>query len=497
MFLNKIFKIQPNKNIIRSLVSNTYKVEKINIVDKQEDIIVGGKEKFYLLNKGFEGIKQIGIIGWGSQGPSQALNLQDSLRKCGSKINIKIGLRENSKSIKSVLDTGIFKENNIGSIEEVLRESDMNIILTSDSSQTELYETIFNTIKPQSTLAFSHGFLLGYLKNNNNDFPENNNIIMMAPKGMGPTLRDKYLQDDGINSSISVYRNITGKATDYAISWGIAVGSPYIFETSMRKEYISDIFGERAILLGGIYGMVEYLFQKYSSIYCLDSAFKYSVGTITGPINDSISKYGLYNIYDNMSLHDKGFFEISYIKSYEICREIFEEIYREVESGNEINSVKINDNKINNNKMSNISNSHMWKIGEKIYNGKNENNIINITDRIFPETAGIYIGGIMAQVDILSEKGHSYSEIVNESIIEATDSLNPYMNEKGISHMVDNCSITARLGARKWAPRLEYAFRNNYENYEGLNLSNKNELIEEFQNHKIHKIVKELYKYKV
>ena len=84
-------------------------------------------------------------------------------------------------------------------------------------------------------------------------------------------------------------------------------------------------------------------------------------------------------------------------------------------------------------------------------------------------------------------------KIANElGVIEKT--IEEYMNEKGISHMIDNCSITARLGARKWAPRLEYAFRNNYE---GLNLSNKNELIEEFQNHKIHKIVKELYKYKV
>ena len=73
-----------------------------------------------------------------------------------------------------------------------------------------------------------------------------------------------------------------------------------------------------------------------------------------------------------------------------------------------------------------------------------------------PTTAGVYIAMMMAQIDVLKRNGHSYSEIVNESVIEAVDSLCPYMHHKGVAFMVDNCSTTARLGSRKWAPRFDY-----------------------------------------
>ena len=157
----------------------------------------------------------------------------------------------------------------------------------------------------------------------------------------------------------------------------------------------------------------------------------------------------------------------------------------------------------------------MWTIGRKIYNNREKNNrtiqnystikkhdeIIkeydkNLTSNIYPQTAGMYIGAMIAQVDILLKKGHSYSEIVNESIIEATDSLNPYMNDKGISHMIDNCSTTARLGARKWGPRLEYAFRQNMDFSICNNNLNKEEF-DSFLNHKIHNIINDIYNLKV
>ena len=101
--------------------------------------------------------------------------------------------------------------------------------------------------------------------------------------------------------------------------------------------------------------------------------------------------------------------------------------------------------------MGKIDGTDMWKVGEKVRSQRDNNNMPND-----PITAGVYLACIIAQVDVLAEKGHSYSEIVNESIIEAVDSLNPYMHFKGVAHMVDNCSTTARLGARKWAPRFDY-----------------------------------------
>jgi ketol-acid reductoisomerase len=101
--------------------------------------------------------------------------------------------------------------------------------------------------------------------------------------------------------------------------------------------------------------------------------------------------------------------------------------------------------------MGKIDGTEMWQVGEQVRARRG-----SYQTPINPVTAGIYIATMMAQVDLLREKGHPYSEIANESIIEAVDSLNPYMHHKGVAFMIDNCSTTARLGARKWAPRFDY-----------------------------------------
>ena len=492
------FSLRKN-NLARTL----YHMETLKLNNQTENIIRGGKDKYHLLEKGLEGINQIGIIGWGSQAPSQYQNINDSLRSINSNITLKVGLRENSKSYNNVLNTKGVNECNIGEMYDVLEESDMNILLISDASQCQNYEKIFKKLKPGSTLGLSHGFLLGHLKNENKYFPEDINVIMMAPKGMGPSLRKLYLQDYGINSSIAIEQDIDNRAMDRAISWGVAVGSPYIFETTMEKEYISDLFGERAILLGGIHGMVEYLYKELIKKHTKDKAFIMSCKNLTGLINDKISKKGLLGLYNSLSYGGKLLFNQQYEESYGICREVFEEIYKEVENGNEIRSVISHGE----NEMSKIDNGEMWQIGktlrEKNYDAYLNKETVNFSSdihlqeddyymyHIYPRTAGLYIAGMMAQIDILLEKGHLNSEIVNESVIEATDSLNPYMDEKGIAHMIDNCSTTARLGARKWAPILEILLDENM-----FNENNACGNINDFINHDIHNVIEELYKYK-
>tara|TARA_Y200000002_G_C22655259_1_gene653197 strand:- start:223 stop:1731 length:1509 start_codon:yes stop_codon:yes gene_type:complete len=491
-----------SNKLSRKIHSSVFNIEQIKLNNRGENIIKGGHHKFHLLEKGLQGIKQIGIIGWGSQAPAQYQNINDSLRSINSNITVKVGLRENSNSYNKVLNTKGVNEFNIGEMYDVLNESDMNIILISDSAQCENYEKIFDAIRPGTTLGLSHGFLLGHLRNEQKYFPDNINVIMMAPKGMGPSLRKLYLNGSGINSSIAVEQDIDNRASDRVISWAIATGSPYIFETSMEKEYISDLFGERAILLGGIHGMVEYLFKEISKIHSKDKAFIMSCKNLTSLINNKISKKGLLSVYNSLSYGGKMLFTDQYEKSYGIFRDIFQEIYAEVENGNEIRSVILNKDK----EMSKLENGEMWKIGKKLRDGgfveylnKDKINFsmdIHLQDdyyymyNIYPRTAGLYIAGIMAQIDILLEKGHCNSEIVNESIIEATDSLNPYMDEKGIAHMIDNCSTTARLGARKWAPRIEKELEQNMTS--GITTGR----IENFLDHKIHSVVQELYQYK-
>lgn len=479
MYRSNIFKL------FRRNYCNNFSKKEIVICGEKEKITIGGKNNYFSLKKGFEGIKQIGIIGWGSQAPSQACNLKNTLDFINSPIEIKIGIREESKSKKEILKTGLFSESNIDNIPNVLATSDLNLILISDYAQTKNYKTIFKYIKPESTLGFSHGFLLGYLDSIGKKFPENINIIMMAPKGMGPTLRDKYKNDSGINSSVSVYQDVNKKAMDYALSWGIGVGSPYIFETSMQKEYVSDLFGERAILLGGVHGIVEYLFRSFTKNNPIDKALKYSCDHLTSNLSKKISNDGLLKVFLDMNLEDKIEFKKNYVKSYCIAKDLFEEIYNEVESGNEIRSVVLMKDK----PIREIDNSYLWST-KKMYELKNIKTKCN-KFKIHPKTSGIYIGAMMAQIDILIEKRHCYSEIVNESVIEATDSLNPYMDDKGISHMIDNCSRTARLGARKWAPRLDYLLSQNMD-VEYINM----DIFKNFLNHNIHDAISKLYSFK-
>ena len=486
----------------RNLNSSIFDIEKLTLNNKTENIIRGGHDKFALLDKGFEGINQIGIIGWGSQAPAQYQNINDSLRSINSNITVKVGLRQNSESYNNVLNTKGVNECNIGEIYDVLNESDMNILLISDSAQCQNYEKIFDAIRPGTTLGLSHGFLLGHLRNENKYFPEDINVVMMAPKGMGPSVRKLYLEGYGINSSIAVEQDVDNRATDRVISWALATGSPYIFETTMEKEYISDLFGERAILLGGVHGIVEYLYKELTKYHPRDKAFIMSCKNLTHLISKKISKKGLLGVYESLSYGGRMLFADQYEKSYQICRQLFEEIYTEVENGNEIRSV----NSYDNSKMSEIGNGEMWQIGRKLqsnnfeeYLNKDKINFsldVHLQDdyyymyHIYPRTAGLYVAGMMAQIDILLEKGHLNSEIVNETIIEATDSLNPYMDEKDIAHMIDNCSTTARLGARKWGPRLEKLLEQN------MGSARNNVSIETFLKHEIHGVINELYKFK-
>ncbi|NMG05837.1 ketol-acid reductoisomerase [Brasilonema sp. UFV-L1] len=438
--------------------TKTFEKEKIILAGKEEYIIRGGRHLFELLPKAFAGIHQIGVIGWSSQGPAQAQNLRDSL--AGTNIKVKVGLRKNSSSIPLVEKAGFTRENGtLGEMYEVISESDLSILLISDAAQAENYQQIFEAIRPGATLGLSHGFLLGYLKNIGESFPENINVIAVCPKGMGPSVRRLYehgktIHGAGINSSFAIHQDVNEKATDYALGWAVAIGSPTIFQTTLESEYKSDIFGERGILLGAVHGIVESLYRwfiRYGDSQ--EEAYINSVESLTGAITKMISKNGILSIYKSLNNTDRQTFKKAYSAAYHPAFEILMEIYDEVAYGNEIRSVIEANNRHQRFPIGKIDGTQMWQVGVNVRANRQPEKI-----PIHPVTAGVYVATMMAQVDLLKEKGHLYSEIVNESIIEAVDSLNPYMHQKGVAFMVDNCSITARLGARKWAPRFDYIF---------------------------------------
>jgi ketol-acid reductoisomerase len=145
----------------------------------------------------------------------------------------------------------------------------------------------------------------------------------------------------------------------------------------------------------------------------------------------------------------------AYDAVHPIGLELTREIYDEVSSGNEIRSVIVAGKRFARFPMSKINQSDIWQAGQAARRDRDDSRL-----PLDPFTAGIFCGVMMAQIDTLIEKGHPYSEIASESVIEATDSLNPYMRARGVSYMIDNCSTTARLGARKWAPRFDYLIPN-------------------------------------
>ena len=470
-----------------TFTSNCFATETIQLAETKETIVRGGRDKFHLLAKAFSGIKQIGVIGWGSQGPAQAQNLRDSLE--GTGITVKIGLRPDSSSMKSARAAGFTEEHHsLGEMYSVIRESDMVLLLISDAAQVENYKEVFANLKNGATLGLSHGFLLGHLKSVGETFPKNINVIGVCPKGMGPSVRRLYVQGKevngaGINSSFAVEQDIDGKAVDQALGWAVAVGSPYIFRTTLDSEYRSDIFGERGILLGAVHGIVEALYRRYVMEKGMseEQAFINSVENVTGPINKIISHDGILAVYNRLDNDGKKIFEKIYSHAYGPAFDILLEIYDEVASGNEIRSVVLAGKRFPRFPMGNIDGTRMWQVGEKVRAART-----GMDPLINPFTAGIYCATMMAQIDLLMEKGHCLSEVCNESVIEAVDSLNPYMHFKGVAFMVDNCSTTARLGTRKWGPRFDYNLSQQALVAYDADKPVDTKLIEAFVNHKIH-----------
>jgi ketol-acid reductoisomerase len=416
-----------------------------------ELVVVGGRDMFSAATNVLKmsGIRQIAVIGYGSQGRAHALNLRDSLP--GSGAVVRVGLPEESRSRVRARKDGFTEENGmLGETFAVIREADLVILLIPDSEQVRLYKEIFAAMRPGAILGLAHGFLLGHLQSVGEYFPDNISVIGVCPKGVGPSVRWWYEQGRerngaGIPCSFAVERDLGG-AGNVALAWAILIGAPFCFQTTLRQEYLSDLTGERAVLLGGLWALVEKAYEYFVGCDVPESdAFNLAVEGVTGPISDRISRHGgLLGLYRAIPERGKETFAMAYISMYGPAKALIEQIYADVESGDEIREVVA----LANQPMDRIDGSDMWSIGERVRKNRGR-----MDWEIDPMVAGFYVGMMMAQVDVFMEHGHCFSEICNESIIEAIKSLNPLMHAKGVGYMVDSCSPTARRGARKWGPR--------------------------------------------
>jgi len=494
--INSFNSVRSSSSEINAFKSDVFTLEDVKFADTTETILKGGRDLFPLLPKAFEGIKDVGFIGWGSQSPAQAQNLRDSLAEAGSDIKVSVGLRAGSASMEQARECGFNEDDGtLGDMWDVIAKSDLVCLLISDAAQSKLYKKVFETMKPGATLGLSHGFLVGHLDSIGDTFPADMDVIAVCPKGMGPSVRRLYEQGkkvggSGINSSFGVHQDPSGKATDVALGWGIGLGSPFMFETTLRSEYKSDIFGERGILLGAVHGIVESLFRRYQREgMSPEEAFVQTSESITGNIVKTISTQGIKAVYDQLEGEDRTTFQTAYSASYLPAKEILQEIYDEVSSGNEIRTVIMQGDRVEKYPVGKIDGTFCWQVGEKVRAERDDDNI-----PLNAFTAGVYVATMMAQCDVLLESGHPYSEVINESVIEAVDSLCPYMHYRGVAFMVDNCSFTAKTGSRKWAPRFDYILDQLAYTAVDRGAAIDSGLINDFETHRIHGAVEECCK---
>jgi ketol-acid reductoisomerase len=443
-----------------SAKASVFAKRQLKLGDTREEVIIGGRDKFSAVAEVFEtaGIEKIAVLGWSSQAPAQAQNLRDTLAEAGSSIKVVVGLREGSASISKAEAAGFMRQN--GTLQEVysaIKDAGLVLCLISDAAQAENYNRLLKAVKPGAAFGFSHGFLVGYLQSQGKQLGKirpDVDFIGVCPKGMGPSVRRLYEQGKtvngaGINSSFAVEHDATGKAREIALAWAVGIGSPFVFETTLTKEYRSDIFGERAVLLGGVHGIVEGAYAYHCQQGLVpEEAFTASVESLTGPISDIISREGLVALPRQLDESGRQLFEATYAASYAWFKGLLAEIYDEVASGREIAGVVEASHRLDEYPMPNVGGSLMWQTGEKVRSGRGA-----LSVALDPVTSGLYAACMVAQVDLLREQGHRWTEVANESIIEATDSLNPYMHARGVDFMVDNCSMTARLGDRRWHSR--------------------------------------------
>src|SRR5256712_9029109 len=199
--------------------------------------------------KAILGNETVAVLGYGVQGRGQSLNMKDN------GVNVIIGLREKSSGWDLAQKDGWVPGKTLFSLEEAATRGTIIQYLLSDAGQKEQWPALKPYLTKGKALYFSHGFSIAYSDQTTVVPPKDVDVILVAPKGSGTTVRRLFLEGRGINASFAVHQDATGRARDRCLALGIAIGSGYLFETTFQKEVFSDLTGERGVLMGAIYGL--------------------------------------------------------------------------------------------------------------------------------------------------------------------------------------------------------------------------------------------------
>lgn len=315
----------------------------------------------------------IAVIGYGVQGPGQALNLKDN------DFNVIVGQRKGGHSWEKAIADGFVEGKDLFEIEEACNKGTILQYLLSDAGQIAQWPTIKQYLTPGKALYFSHGFGITYNDQTGIEPPSDVDIILVAPKGSGTSLRRLFVAGKGLNSSFAVHQDATGKARDRVIALGIGVGSGYLFETDFKKEVYSDLTGERGSLMGAIQGLfaAQYdLLRKKG--HSPSEAFNETVEEATQSLYPLIAENGMDWMYANCSTTAQRGALDWWKKFRDAVAPVFEDLYESVKTGNEA-KITIEANKKTDyregleEELKELSESEMWKAGAAVRKLRPEN----------------------------------------------------------------------------------------------------------------------------
>ncbi|HKI89931.1 MAG TPA: ketol-acid reductoisomerase, partial [Draconibacterium sp.] len=268
----------------------------INFGGETENVVL--REEFPI-EKAREVLKDeiIAIIGYGVQGPAQALNMKDQ----GFKVIIGQAPEFKEDWDKAVRD-GFVPGETLFPVEEAAKKGTIIQYLVSDAAQRILWPKLEPCLNEGDALYFSHGFSITYKEQTGVIPPENVDVILVAPKGSGASVRTNFLAGNGINSSYAVFQDFTGKAEERAIALGIAIGSGYLFPTTFENEVFSDLTGERGVLMGALAGIIEAQYKVLrDNGHSPSEAFNETVEELTQSLIRLVDQNGMDWMYANCS----------------------------------------------------------------------------------------------------------------------------------------------------------------------------------------------------
>ena len=320
------------------------------------------------LDKAREVLKNetIAVIGYGVQGPGQALNMKDN----GFKVIV--GQRDGGASWERAKTDGFVPGESLLSIEKAASRATVIQYLLSDAGQVAMWPAVKTCLNEGDALYFSHGFGIVYREQTGIVPPENVDVILAAPKGSGRTVRTNFLAGSGINSSFAVHQDFTGRARERTLALGIAIGSGYLFETSFEKEVHSDLTGERGVLMGCLAGVMEAqynLLRKHG--HSPSEAFNETVEELTQSLIRLVAENGMDWMFGNCSTTaQRGALDWA-PKFRDAVVPVFDDLYEAVINGSETRRVlDVNSKSDYREKLQveldKIHNSEMWRAGAAV-----------------------------------------------------------------------------------------------------------------------------------